>query len=314
MDANKFQNFQDDLLYIFADKTILLTEPRLIRRHDGGSGDRYYYIQDLLTSAITFYVSTTTWCKKVLPTSPFLMEWMKKNGEESDAKRDTAAEYGTLMHICLAEYLMMGYNFSETPLRVETYLKENGLSRKLQREWCMKLNKAVASFAAFCREYEVEPILIEGMLGSDELGIAGTIDLICYMTIKAKRYLAQVDFKSGNIYESSELQLMINQRIFEENFPHLKIEKLFNWSPKDWLKEPTYTLKDQTKSIYGDYTLVDALMTSYIARHGDDLAKKKVFSFSGTIYNDKTPVADFCHIKDLAQSVADNNAANQINS
>lgn len=173
---------EEDLLYMFRDE-LILTQPRLIYRINGGGGDRYYYSPNQTNTGVEFeiYVSTTTFTKKVLPVPFGLIQWMKENGEESDAIRDLAADYGTLMHICIADFLISGYDFSATREIVSKYLERLGHHKSLILPWTKRINKDVAAFKQFCTEWEVEPILIEAMLASDEMGIAGTIDLVAKM-------------------------------------------------------------------------------------------------------------------------------------
>lgn len=281
----------DNLLYIYANQTVLLQQPRLIRRIDA-LDSRYYYTLD--GGFATFYISTTSFIKKVTPTNPHLIEWFKKHGTQADIMRDQAADFGTLMHICFAEFHTTGYDFSTTAHRVKEWVKSNGHPMALAGEWTKRLNKAIASYAKFCADYDIEPILIEGMLASDEMGIAGTLDLIAYATIETKvgkgkdatvkreRKLVNIDFKSGNIHKSAQMQLSINKLIFEENFPHLEIAENWSWSPKDFVTAPTYTLVNQTKTIYTP-DLIDTYLKIYAAEYAGELDAKIFHQFTGII-------------------------------
>ena len=79
------------------------------------------------------------------------------------------------------------------------------------------------------------------------------IDLPCTMLKKIggeERVATIIDFKSGRkgFYEEHEIQLGLYREMWNVNFPDLQIERIANFSPKEWRKKPTYNFKDQTKA------------------------------------------------------------------
>lgn len=66
----------------------------------------------------------------------------------------------------------------------------------------------------------------------------------------SQRENAIIDFKSGRkgFYEEHEIQLGLYAGMWKEWFPEVDIHSLYNWSPRDWRKAPTYNFKDQTES------------------------------------------------------------------
>jgi len=222
--------------------TDALREPaRKLRRLDGGDLRWYYTIEN---DEIIWFISVTSLIKSTMPTSPQLIKWMVEHGENAEAIRDEKANYGTAMHIAIGQYLLGKFNLEYNS--VKEFLAEN----KVESFYTSQLQKDVLAFAQFCNDYDVKPLAIEVMLSDLKSGIAGACDLVCQMTVNRKRIVAMIDFKSGRkgFWEDNEIQLHAYKRLFESEFADIRIEKLFNWSPKDWTKEPTYNFKDQSES------------------------------------------------------------------
>ena len=238
-------------LYFNADA---LREPAYKLYQLNSEGYRYYYRFDE-TGTPVFYPSVTTLLKQVMPTSPFLIDWMLANGKEgSIEKRDLAAAYGTFMHGQFETLLInRRYDFDSVPTVLLDYMRRENLPDKVYGEWVVKIRKDVLAFAQFVRDYNVRPLAIEIALCHPDYNYAGCVDLPCVMTDPktGKDFSAIVDFKSGRkgFYEEHELQLHLYKAAWEVNFPKFPIQRLFNFSPKDWRTKPTYNLKDQTESV-----------------------------------------------------------------
>ena len=132
-------------------------------------------------------------------------------------------------------------------------MERENLPEKFYADSLSKIRKDVLAFAQFVRDYNVKPLAIEIGLVSPVYHFAGCVDMPCVMTDPktGKAFTAIVDFKSGRkgFYEEHELQLHLYRMMWEDNFPEVKIDRLYNFSPKDWRTKPTYNLKDQTESV-----------------------------------------------------------------
>lgn len=225
-----------------------LREPAYKVFQINADGHRYYY----RPGEAVLYPSVTTLLKQVLPTSPFLLEWMLANGKDgSIEKRDTAAAYGTFMHGQFERLLIeRKYDFDSAPSVLAEYMMQNNLPESLFPEWAARIRKDVLAFAQFVRDWNVKPLAIEVAMVHPDSKYAGCIDLPCEMTDpkKGETFRAIVDFKSGRkgFYEEQELQLHLYRETWNVNEPDLPIERVFNFAPKDWRKRPTYNLKEQT--------------------------------------------------------------------
>ena len=243
----------EEMRALFFDATAL-TEPPYKVYQLNSEGWRYYYRFNELGEP-EFYPSVTTLLHRVMPTSPFLIDWIVANGKEGAAeKRDLAAAYGTFMHAQFEALLITGqYDFDTVPLTLQAYMERENLPDKVFNEWAVKIRKDILAFVQFVRDYKVRPLAIEIALVHPDKRYAGCIDLPCILTDPktGEEFSAIVDFKSGRkgFWEEHELQLHMYKDMWNVTFPQKPIERVFNFAPKDWRTKPTYTFKEQTSSI-----------------------------------------------------------------
>ena len=218
-------------------------------------GYRYYYRFNEKGEP-EFYPSVTTLLKQVMPTPPALLDWMIANGKDGGTeKRDIAAAYGTFMHGQFETLIInRRYDFDNVPAVLLAYMEREHVPESLFAQWVVKVRKDVLAFAQFVKDYNVKPLAVEIGLVHPKFHYAGCLDLPCVMTDPktAKTFTAIVDFKSGRkgFFEEHELQLHLYREMWNVNFENVPIERVFNFSPKDWRgSKPTYNLKEQTDSV-----------------------------------------------------------------
>ncbi len=260
-----------DTFYI--DKTILTPVSYQVYRIALGSGRMYYTLDK--DKNPSFYISLTTLTSGTLPTSTVLIKWMCELGyKESQAYMRERAVYGTLMHYAVGIFITTrNWDFDKVAEFTQNCVK-NCVVDYVKEGWDDDLNNDVAAFAQFVFDYNVKPLAIEIVLVSKD-AYATLIDLVCKITITDKvisetevyksgprkgekkevkvdkTITALVNFKSGRhgFYDEHEIQLEFEKRLFEENYPHIKIDAIYNWSPKEWRNKPTYNFKDQSDSL-----------------------------------------------------------------
>lgn len=220
-------------------------------------GHRYYYKFDD-DGTPEFYPSVTTILSQTLPKSEFLIKWIADKGiEEAERYKAERAAYGTFMHAQFEELIInRNYDLDDLKDKLKNYIEINRLPADFIY-YADDLKKDVLAFAQFVMDYDVKPLAVEIALVHPIYNYAGMIDLPCTMLVKpgsTERINAIVDFKSGRkgFYEEMEIQLYMYKMMWEENFPDMPITRIYNFSPKDWRKKPTYKLKDQTNSPNAD--------------------------------------------------------------
>ena len=307
MDINeiKAQYFNDDAL---------LLRPIALYRLDG-AGLRNYYTytppNGTLPAFVKFYISVTSLIKATTPTSPYLIDWMKKQGENADVIMYNRADYGTMMHIefekVLIELINGGfYDLDEVCATVIDYVQCNDVKDADINQWTEDLKQDILGFCKFIFDYNVRPLAIEMALKSDALGVGGAIDFFGLLDIDVKGYfgetyktganagqekeskqrqtfLAIVDFKSSRkgVHEDHEIQLKAYEECIRENFPQYKETpiKLFNYRPKNWQKAPDYVLTDQT----GKHSLEEIQLLSKIFFLKNDLDNREKTLIGGVV-------------------------------
>ena len=251
-------------------------------------GVRYYYtLND--HGEPTFYPSVTTILGEVMPRNVFLEKWKADMGwEKANAYTQERANYGTFMHAQI-ERLLVARSYDLDTLKAEfaKYIEREKLPTDFIN-YAEDLKKDILSFAQFVIEYDVRPLCIEQALYSSK-GYAGMIDLVADIRrypkseeAKARekkgekwtdkdtekyseRLTAMVDFKSGRngFYESHIHQIYLYKDMWNENFP-IPIDSVFNWSPKDWRKSPTFNFTCQDDAI--DPRITELLLEQYQLR------------------------------------------------
>jgi hypothetical protein len=174
-------------------------------------GNQHYHI-DLSTNRITFLdgrfyytengtpVPSVTTVLNAYPKGAAFYEWLKKNGEDSDAIRDEAGRRGSKVHLMTEQY--------DKGEEVSLFGESGELSISML-EWAM-----FERYVEFRNRFSPEIIDIETHIISEELCIAGTRDRV--ILLNGKRIL--LDIKTGNyIGKEAWLQLSAYQAIDRAN-------------------------------------------------------------------------------------------------
>lgn len=242
----------EEMSALFFDKAMIKPPYKVWQLNS--NGHRYYYRYDEFGEP-EFYPSVTTILSQTLPQSPWLVKWIASKGtDEAERYKQERAAYGTFMH-AQYERLLINRTYDLDTLKDE--LKKYIEYSRLPEDFIFyadELKKDMLAFAQFVKDYDVRPIAVEISLVHPKLRYAGMIDLVCTMREKPgsdERITAIVDFKSGRkgFYEGHEIQLGMYRLMWDANFEKYPVERIFNFSPKDWRKRPTYNLKEQTDSM-----------------------------------------------------------------
>ena len=161
-----------------------------IFRHDSGDTRWYYTINERFEP--DFHLSVTS-LGKLWADEKELADWKKKMGDKADEYMMDRADYGTYMHILCADYLLRG-------LEINADVIYDTVLQKIQKDkWTHRDERWIASnvrawqkdllaFGQWVKDYNFRPIAIEIPGYLEEYAVAGTIDLVGYITIQQKGF------------------------------------------------------------------------------------------------------------------------------
>lgn len=207
-------------------------------------------------------------------------------GKNPDVETRRRQDYGTVMHTLFSKLLQkevipmhtVGENTFDDYVR--------GLNIDICQDsltYCLttarkELQKDIMAFLLWVQEYKVEPLAIELMVCWLKYHVGSAIDLVCTIEVEEKvteetdeiflrgprkgekktrtvekkvRKLCIVDFKSGKkgFYASYILQLHLYRVMLKETFG-VDVDGVYNFAPKAWKKEPSYTfIQQDTKDV-----------------------------------------------------------------
>lgn len=279
----------EEIKAMFFDEKTLIEPPYKVWQLNS-KGHRYYYRYDENGNP-EFFPSVTTILSQTLPKAPYLIQWIANKGiEEAERYKGERAAYGTFMHAAFEELLInRAYDLDGLKGKLKEYIDVYRLPDDFIY-YADDLKKDVLAFAQFVLDYDVRPLAVEIALVHPFYKYAGMIDCPCTMLEKIggnERINAIVDFKSGRkgFYEENEIQLGMYRDMWNVNFEQFPVKRVFNFSPKDWRKKPSYHLKEQTDS--PNMRKIPALLE--IASIEDEKKENTFTSVNGMVLLDNAP-------------------------
>lgn len=305
-------------------------------------GNKRFYVRVLDNGKFLVAPSFSEIKRTVTGVSVGLANWMKKlSKQESEFEATYSAAYGSFLHDVFADILRNKPFTLDLDLIFADY-KDYCDAHKINFDEAMrwyeqkrrKIQDDLIGFVCWKREYNAIPVAIEYPLMSKKGLHAGQLDIVCWLTITEKikkeevtrKVLALVDVKSGfgpDFYEENELQLKAYSDLWNEEFPNLKIEKIYNYGCNNFMRKSLnaylikgkhgkfkpYRFKDQTdsKNLYK----WDHYIELY---HGtkENMKMTSLYKFDKTIeIKDGVDISNILHEIDPVQNVLNKHKENE---
>lgn len=322
----------EEVKTIYFDQYALRLQPYKVGRVSIGAG-RAYFKYEL---PVKLYTSLTTIQKVCSPMPYGLFQWWLKHGEkEASRLMNVAAKYGTLMHIEIGKFCVsQEYDFDKTTGVVDDYLSTIQFYDPDTTGWAERLKEDMQAWATFVFEYKVKVLAVEMVLCSDAYEFGTAIDIVCVMdvdesiptpsgtlTASGKKSTAKfttisspqmaiINLKSGRhgFYAENANQLELERMVWNENYPDMQIEKVFNWSPTEWrnISGDKYNLKDQSGK--ANKIEMEAMLMLASERYKGKHERASYINIHGSIYYGADPsknIYQTAMISELEKKIAE---------
>ena len=161
--------------------------------------DERWYVKEVIKDKKkeTHFVPSVTWITSYYPKGVAYFKWLANHGwDEAETIKQEAGDKGSKVHYAIEDLLK-----GQTVKMDDKYI--NGTTELLEEltldEW-----NCIMSFANWYNEVKPDVISTEITVFNEELGYAGTVDLVC--NIDGKPYI--VDYKTSQyVWPSHELQI-----------------------------------------------------------------------------------------------------------
>ncbi len=303
----------EELRSLYFDEDALRLPPIRLFRINSKDMRIYYTFEK---KSHQFFPGVTGFLKKVLPTSPALINWQIEMGDRAEDFVAERAAYGSLMHTLFAVLLIERQFDLETIHGIVSDYCEKKEMNVDEIQWSRELKKDIVAFAQWMIDFQVKPLAIEVPLCTWRYGIATLVDLVCKMMIPTKGFWGEVyksgakagqpkettkdceahaivDFKSRKKYyvtETDELQLAYCEAMVKENYPEFEEKdfRLFSWHPKDWVTAPGSYFTEHTNK----HTKHEMELLSELYHLKNDVTKYTRISFKGVVELSKKDLAE----------------------
>lgn len=172
------------------------------------AGKRVYYEMDVDGYPIIYDGATNNIANGYCDTSGALEKWkneMRLKGKDPDEYANYRADLGTIMHYLFGLYLT-GVNIKLIPTWIRKAVKEAKLridKYRMERILVDNIDELIEdliSFAIFCKERHVKPVLIEKMLRSRRLKVASSVDAVVEMDGEPE--MVEIEVETGEFYKT----------------------------------------------------------------------------------------------------------------